>query len=83
MINVEVNKNAGENALSVIRRFTRKVQGSGIIPRVRSPRSSTRVQSKFKIKQKTLKVLKRREIMAELVKLGKAPIKPERGAKKK
>ncbi len=83
MINVEVNKNAGENALSVIRRFTRKVQGSGIIPRVRSLRSSTRVQSKFKIKQKTLKVLKRREIMAELVKLGKAPIKPERGAKKK
>lgn len=83
MINVEVTKNAGENALGVIRRFTRKVQGSGIIPRVRSLRSSTRVQSKYKIKQRTLTVIKRRSDMAELVKQGKAPAKPERGAKKK
>lgn len=83
MINVEVTKNAGENALSVIRRFTRKVQGSGVIPRVRSLRSSTRVQSKYKIKQRTLTLIKRRNDMAELVKLGKAPAKPERGVKKK
>jgi hypothetical protein len=82
MINVEVTKNAGENAMGVIRRFTRKVKSSGVIPRVRSLRSSTRVQSKYKIKMRTLTLIKRREDMAELVKLGKAPVKEERGAKK-
>lgn len=83
MINVEITKNAGENALGVIRRFTRKVQGSGIIPRVRSLRSAVRVQSKYKVKQRTLTLIKRREAMAQLIKLGKAPAKGERGPKKK
>lgn len=81
-INVEVVRNPNENALSVIRRFTRKVQGSGIIPRKRSLRFATRTQSHYKIKQRTLKVLARKAEMAELIKLGKAPIKPERGARK-
>lgn len=80
-INVEVTRNPGENAMGVIRRFSRKVQGSGIIPRVRSLRSSTRVQSRYKVKQRALTLLRRREHMAELVKLGKAPIKPVRGHK--
>lgn len=82
MINAEVNKNPGENAMGVIRRFTRKVQGSGVIPRVRSLRSTTRVQSHYKVKMRALTLIKRRENMAELVKLGKAPIKPERGGRK-
>ncbi|MFA6295548.1 MAG: hypothetical protein WC666_03980 [Candidatus Paceibacterota bacterium] len=79
MINAEVNRNAGENAMGVIRRFTRKVQGSGVIPRVRSLRSSTRVQSHYKVKMRALTLIKRHEHMAELIKLGKAPIKPVRG----
>jgi ribosomal protein S21 len=78
MINAEVSRNQGENAMSVIRRFTRKVQGSGVIPRVRSLRFATRTQSHYKVKQKALKVLKRRTDMAELIKLGKAPINPKR-----
>ena len=82
MINAEVTRNPNENALGVIRRFTRKVQGSGIIQRKRSIRFATRVQSSYKVKQRALKLIKRRTDMAELVKLGKAPVKPERGAKK-
>lgn len=82
MINVEVTRNSGENAMGVVRRFTRKVQSSGIIPRVRSLRSSTRVQSAYKVKQRALTLIKRRANMAELVKLGKAPIKPERPSHK-
>ncbi len=82
MINVEVTRNPGENAMGVVRRFSRKVQGSGVIPRVRSLRSSTRVQSHYKVKQRALTQIKRREDMAELIKLGKAPVKPERGARK-
>ena len=81
MINVEVTRNPGENTLGVIRRFTRKVQNSGIIPRVRSLRSQTRVQSKYKVKQRALTLLERRKHMAELVKLGKAPAKGDRKKK--
>ena len=82
MINVEITRNPGENALSTIRRFTRKVQSSGVIPRVRSLRFSGRTQSPYKVKQRALKSLNRKSEMALLVKLGKAPIKPERGARK-
>ena len=82
MINAEVTRNSGESAMGVVRRFSRKVQSAGIIPRVRSLRSSTRVQSHYKVKQRALTLMKRREAMAELVKLGKAPVKPERGGRK-
>lgn len=78
MINAEVTRNQGENAMGVIRRFTRKVQGAGILPRVRSLRSSTRIQSHYKVKKRALTLIKRREHMAELIKLGKAPVKAER-----
>lgn len=79
MINVEITRNPGENALGVIRRFSRKVQSSGVIPRKRSLRYATRTQSPYKVKMKTLKTLKRRAEMAELIKLGKAPAEPVRG----
>jgi ribosomal protein S21 len=79
MINVEVTKNQGENAMSVIRRFTRKVQGSGVIPRVRSLRFAVRTLSHYKTKQKTLKSINRRAELAELVKQGKAPVEKRRG----
>lgn len=81
-INVEITRNANENALGVIRRFSRKVQSAGLIPRMRSIRFSDRVKSHYKIKQKTLKSLKYKAGMAELIKLGKAPVTPERGARK-
>jgi len=71
MINVEVTKTGNENSLNLIRRFTKKVQGSGVLPRVRSLRYATRKASEYVKKKKTLKVLKRREEVAELIKMGK------------
>ena len=71
MINAEVTKNPNENNLNLIRRFTKKVQGSGVLPRVRSIRYASRKQSEYVKKKKTLKVLKRREEVAELIKMGK------------
>jgi hypothetical protein len=71
MINAEVVKNNNENNLNLIRRFTKKVQGSGVLPRVRSIRYATRKQSEYVKKKKTLKVLKRREEVNELIKMGK------------
>ena len=78
MRNVEVTRNPGENAVNILRRFTRKVQSSGVIPRKRSLRYSTRVLSHYKVKMKTLKTLKRRADMAELIKQGKAPVETKR-----
>ena len=71
MINAEVVKTGNENSVNLIRRFTKRVQGAGILPRVRSIRYSLRKASKYVKKKKTLKVLKRREEIAELIKMGK------------
>ena len=71
MLNVEVVKTGNENSLNLIRRFTKRVQGSGILPRVRSLRYASRKASEYVKQKKTLKVLKRREEVAELIKMGK------------
>ena len=52
MINVEVvKKNTNENDVNLIRRFTKKIRNSGILPRVRSIRYNNRKVSKL-IKKK-------------------------------
>jgi hypothetical protein len=71
MINITIEKNPNESSLNLIKRFTKRVQGSGILPKVRSLRYATRKQSPYKIKKATLTVLKRREETKRLVKLGK------------
>ena len=71
MINAEVVKTGSENNLNLIRRFTKRVQGSGILPRVRSIRYASRKMSEYVKQKKTLKSLKRREEVAELIKMGK------------
>lgn len=77
MINIEVEKNNNENNLGLLRRFTKRVQGSGILPRVRSIRYKSRKLSAYKIKMKTLKSIKKKKEIEELIKLGKFPIKKE------
>jgi len=71
MINVEVTKSANENNLGIIRRFTKKVQGSGILPKVRSKRYSQRVLSFYKVKKNTLKSINKKAEIMELIKMGK------------
>jgi ribosomal protein S21 len=56
-VNVEVKKNASENSLSLIRRFQKRVQESGVLPRVRSLRYSDRPLSVLKTKRAKLKKL--------------------------
>lgn len=70
-INVEIERNSTENGLSVLRRFTKRVQNSGILPRLRGIRYRNRELSPYKRKVQTLKVLRRREEIQELIKLGK------------
>lgn len=70
-VNIEVEKGANENNLSVLRRFTKRVQAAGILPRVRSKRYSERDKSENVRRAKTIEYLKKKESIAELVKLGK------------
>lgn len=71
MINIEVTKGANENNLSVLRRFTKRVQAAGVLPRVRSKRYSERPLSRNNKRSKTLAGLKKKEQLTELIKLGK------------
>lgn len=70
-VNVEVTKNSNENALSLIRRFQKRVQESGVLPRVRSLRYSTRELSVLKVKRARLKKLAGKEKYELAKRLGK------------
>lgn len=70
-VNIEVTKNPNENNLSVLRRFQKRVQGAGVLPRVRSKRYSDREKSENVKRAKTLSYLKKKEMIDELLKLGK------------
>ena len=69
--NVEVTKNGSENNLGVIRKFTKRVQGSGILSRLRSKRYSSRKLSEYVKKKKALKRIARKEEVRNLIKMGK------------
>jgi ribosomal protein S21 len=69
--NVEVEKNNNESSANVIRRFTKRVQGAGIVPKVRVGRYFARVKSKNVQRTSKLKKLGKREVYDKLVKLGK------------
>jgi len=68
---VEVNKNSNENNASILRRFSRKIQESNIIQKVKGSRYNKRKESKLKVKKATLKHLERRKETEKLRKLGK------------
>ena len=71
MVNIEVVKGSSENNLSLLRRFTKRVQAAGVLPRVRSKRYSQRIPSRNTRRNKTIIHIKKKEVTAELIKLGK------------
>ena len=76
MINVQVEKNPAEAAVNILRRFTKRVQGSGVLSRIRSIGYAERSMSRYTKKKFALKSLRNREAYGRNVKLGK--IRPER-----
>ena len=72
-INVKVEKQDSENNTSLLRRFTKRVQASGILPRVKSIRFNSRQASDLKKKRQTLKRIERIKEREKLIKLGKIP----------
>lgn len=69
---IEVKKNNNESNMSLVRRFTRKMQESGIVRKVKSKRYNERNESKVKTKKAALKKIKKIKENERLFKLGKA-----------
>jgi ribosomal protein S21 len=70
-INVEVVKNNNESSSNVIRRFQKRVQGSGIISKMKNARYYTRIKSRNVQKFARLKKLEKKVVFEKLLKLGK------------
>ena len=68
---IEVKKNPNENNSSVLRRFSRRIQESGIIRKVKGTSYNVRKESKLKVKKSALKRMGRRKEIEKLRKLGK------------
>ena len=78
-INAEVQKSGSESTLSTIRKFSRRVQGTGLVKTVRGNRYFARAGSKTVKKKRALKLLKRRAEFRKLVKEGKVAEPQPRG----
>lgn len=70
-INVQVEKNNNESSANVIRRFTKRVQGSGILKKVRDARYHSREKSGNVNRMAKLKKLAKKETYEKMLKLGK------------
>ena len=70
-INVAITRNTNESSANVIRRFTKRVQGSGHLPRLRSERYHQREKSSNVRRDARLKKLAKATEYERLVKLGK------------
>lgn len=79
-LNVEITKTGNESPLATIRKFSRKVQGTGLIKTVRKGRYFERQASKVVKKKRALKRLKRRAEYNQLLKEGKVVEAPRRGS---
>ncbi|HEY4473687.1 MAG TPA: hypothetical protein VI957_00800 [Candidatus Paceibacterota bacterium] len=69
-VNVSVAKHGTENSMALIRRFSKRVQGAGIVRRVKGDRYHARSQSKNRRRTSALRRVKKREKTAELERLG-------------
>jgi ribosomal protein S21 len=70
-IHVQVSKNREEPSQNMLRRFTKLVQQSGLIPRVRSKRYNDRPESALVEKRGALKRIAKTKDILRLKKLGK------------
>jgi ribosomal protein S21 len=68
---VEVKRSKNESAASLIRRFSRRAQGLGVVREMRNRRYFERQKSKNVEHKRAMVSLERRDNYHELVKLGK------------
>ncbi|MCC7500214.1 hypothetical protein IT396_00145 [Candidatus Nomurabacteria bacterium] len=82
-VNAEVRKNDAENDVNLIRRFSKRVQGVGLIQGLRKRRYHARDMSSAVRRKKTLKAISRREYVQEQIKLGKMEVRTGRSPRRK
>lgn len=70
-VNVEVEKNQSESTANLVRRFTKRMQGAGIVPKVRGLRYHKRDKSRNVQRHAKLLKLGRQATYERLLKLGK------------
>ncbi len=68
---IEVVKGATETNMSVMRRFSKRVSGAGLIKKTRGARYNERPKSVLKKKMEALKRMEKRASYERLKKLGK------------
>jgi ribosomal protein S21 len=73
MLNVEVKAKENESTTNLLRRFSRKVNSSGILRRKRSLKTRKRDVSKNVRKQQKVQALEKRDQVEKMIKLGKLP----------
>lgn len=78
---VEIKRGPNEPTSGTLRRFTKKVQESGIIPKKRGQRYATRTLSTLKIKKAKLLKIGRTKTYNRLKKLGKLTPPKKKGAR--
>jgi putative ubiquitin-RnfH superfamily antitoxin RatB of RatAB toxin-antitoxin module len=78
MILIQVTKSGSESPTGLIRRFSKRVQESGVIRRAKSLRYNQRTLSVYKRKMAALKRLANRERIEKLKKLGKLKDAPRK-----
>jgi ribosomal protein S21 len=71
MINAEVQRHGNENVGGLMRRFSRKIQSSGVVRRVRKLRYYSKHPSDAQKKKDALTRIERSEKYRELFKLGR------------
>ena len=73
MLNVEVKAKEGESVTNLLRRFSRKVNTSGLIRKKRTLKTRKRAMSKNVQQSQKIDALKKRDEVDKLIKLGKLP----------
>lgn len=74
-INVKILKSDKGDAGMLLKRFQKKMQESGIVPKVKSQKFSSRAMSKLKLKKDKLVNLEAAEKYEHLKKMGKLQMK--------
>jgi DNA-binding transcriptional regulator YhcF (GntR family) len=70
-VNVEVEKNHAESTANLVRRFTKRMQGAGIVQKIRGTRYFKRDKSENVHRRSKLLRLERQKNYETLLKLGK------------
>lgn len=80
-VKVSVSKNGTESVPALIRRFSKRVQGSGIVRKAKSLRYHERNVSKNKRRESALKRIGKQEKRADMERLGLIQPRTFRGRK--